>query len=158
MKVRNFVVLVCFIVLGASCKQKEQSMEMQPPTEQITEDEALGLLHTWTDAYLKGNAEKLNDILDDTWQYSGSADGSTSNKEQTIDEFSQADYSFDAIDYEDVEVKLYGDVAVVRGKETMVILGSSKLDTTILSLRFTDVYQKKDGEIRAIATHSSPME
>ena len=158
MKLRYYAVLVCFLVLGASCKQKEDSVQKQPPVEQITEDEALSLLHTWTDAYLKGNADTLYDVLDDSWQYSGSADGSTSNKQQTIDEFSQADYSFDTIDYEDVVVELYGDVAVVRGKETMVILGSSKLDTTVLSLRFTDVYQKKSGEIRAIATHSSPIE
>ena len=142
----------------ASCNQVKTPKEEIQTGEKITKEEALQLLHTWTDAYLKGNADKLNDVLDDTWEYSGSPDGSTSSKMATIEEFSAADYSFDEIKYENLDVRLYGDIAVVRGSETMAILDSAKLDTTILRLRFTDVYQKKDGKIKAIATHSSPME
>lgn len=152
--------LVYFVglCLVMACNQRAESNKEIGSAELITEQEALDLLHTWTKAYLEGNSVRLNDVIDDSWLYSGSADGSTSNKAQTIEEFSKADYSFDDITYEDLDVRLYEDVAVVRGKERMVILGSSKQDTTILSLRFTDVYQKKDGKIRAISTHSSPIE
>nr|WP_299387907.1 nuclear transport factor 2 family protein [Allomuricauda sp.] len=145
------------VLLFASCQPAAEPKEQQV-TEEITKEEALNLLHTWTDAYLKGDAGPLIEVLDDSWVYSGAADGSTSNKIATIDEVSEADYSFDEIKYHELDVKLYGDMAVVRGWERMVILSADKQDTTILKLRFTDVYQKKDGKVRAIATHSSPMD
>ncbi|RDY59282.1 nuclear transport factor 2 family protein [Flagellimonas nanhaiensis] len=149
--------LCCLATLGSCIQVKKPKKEVETE-EKITEEEALELLHDWTDAYLKGNADRLNDVLDDTWEYSGSSDGSTSSKTATIEEFRSADYSFGEITYENLDVRLYGDVAVVRGSERMTILDSSKQDTTVLRLRFTDVYQKKDGNIKAIATHSSPID
>lgn len=156
---RRIFVLVSLVLLISSCRldvstDKKDSLN----TETITEKEALDLLHRWTEAYLQGDADALENILDDSWLYSGSADGKTTNKHATIEEFSSADYKFEDITYENLEVDLYGAIAVVRGSETMVIVGNSGKDTTQLSLRFTDVYQKKDGEIRAISTHSSPVE
>ena len=136
------------IFLLAACNQAVEPKAEKEIAEKITEEEALELLHTWT----------LNNVLDDSWLYSGSADGSTSSKTSTIEEFRNADYFFEDISYQNLDVRLYGDIAVVRGKERMVILGSSKQDTTVINLRFTDVYQKKDGKVRAIATHSSPIE
>lgn len=154
---KKFVSILVLALMLVACNQAVEQKE-ERIVDKITKNEALELLHTWTDAYLKGNADLLNEVLDDSWIYSGSPDGSTSNKVATIEEFSSADYSFDDIAYENLDVRLYGDIAVVRGQEKMVILGNSKQDTTTLSLRFTDVYQKKDGKIRAISTHSSPIE
>ena len=148
--------MISVLTLG-SCKNSEESKNnIDHEIDTISEQEALDLLHKWTDAYLTGNAEPLKEILDDTWIYSGSPDGKTSDKKSTIEEFSNADYGFGDISYQDLEVKLYGDVAVVRGSERMLIVGSSN-DTTTLRLRFTDVYQKKNGLVKAISTHSSPI-
>lgn len=146
------------ILVFAACKQAAEPIAEPEIVDKITEEEALDLLHTWTNAYLEGDAGPLIEVLDDTWEYSGSSDGNTTDKIATIDEFSQADYSFDEIEYHDLDVKLYDDIAVVRGWERMVILGADKQDTTVLKLRFTDVYQKKEGKVRAIVTHSSPMD
>ena len=154
---KKTVVLLTGILALSACNQVEKPQQQEVVSETITKDEALGLLHTWTNAYLSGDAAPLIEVLDDSWVYSGSGDGSTSNKVATIDEFSSADYSFDEIKYQNLDVRLYGDIAVVRGSERMVILDSTKQDTTILRLRFTDVYQKKDGKVKAIATHSSPI-
>ncbi|MEX0313145.1 MAG: nuclear transport factor 2 family protein [Allomuricauda sp.] len=155
---KRILFFLVLIVVFSSCKQTDKPKVEQEITEEITKEEALQLLHSWTEAYLNGNAEPLKDILDDSWVYSGSSGGNTSTKIAAIDEFSQADYSFDEIKYHDLDVKLYGNVAVVRGWERMVILSGDKQDTTQLKLRFTDVYQKKEGKVRAISTHSSPMD
>ena len=153
-----FLLFIAVVCLG-SCQIDIKSDNPDPKeTETITEEEALNLLHRWTKAYLEGDASELNEILDDTWLYSGSSDGKTTDKDATIAEFSSADYIFGDITYENLEVELYGDIAVVRGSEDMVIIGKSQPDTTRLSLRFTDVYQKKNGKIRAISTHSSPID
>ncbi len=154
---RTFFTLIS-ILLFISCNNTNESGTIaENEVDKITEEEALNLLHTWTDAYLTGNAESLKEILDDSWVYSGSSDGKTSNKLATIEEFSNADYSFSDISYQDLEVKIYNDIAVVRGSEKMIIIGNSLQDTTNLELRFTDVYQKKNGVVRAISTHSSPI-
>ena len=154
--------VICLILSNVlfSCAQdhKADLVKQEQKADLVTEEEALQLLHDWTQAYLDGNAEPLNDILDPSWVYSGSADGKTTSKAQNIAEFSTADYSIDAIDYKDLKVAIYDDIAVLRGIETMVILDSSRQDSTILTLRFTDVYKKKDGVLRAISTHSSPVE
>ena len=155
-EIANFFLIVA-ITLVACQQTSESSPPESPGQELITEEEALGLLHKWTRAYLMGDAEPLQQVLDESWLYSGSSDGSITGKAAAIEEFSKADYRFADIAYENLEVKLYGDVAVVRGSEKMVIVGSSQ-DTTELSLRFTDVYQKKNGEVKAIASHSSPIE
>jgi hypothetical protein len=151
-------ILLVLIILSCSCKNSEKSNEeLKPITEKITEEEALNLLHKWTNAYLSGDVAPLNEVLDESWIYSGSSNGKVSDKAATIEEFSNADYKFQDISYEQLDVQLYDDVAVVRGSETMVIIGNSGKDTTKLKLRFTDVYQKQDGKIRAISTHSSPI-
>ncbi len=146
------------VIMAGSCRNAEKPSETpKKVADKITEEEALNLLHQWTDAYLAGDAAPLREILDESWVYSGSSDGTVSDKDATITEFANADYTFQDIVYEGLDVRLYGNVAVIRGSERMVIVGNSGGDTTKLRLRFTDVYQKKDGKIKAIATHSSPI-
>lgn len=156
---KNYILFISFLLTLASCQvsvKTDEDRSKQP--EAISKEEALDLLHRWTKAYLEGDSTSLDDILDETWLYAGSSDGKTTDKKTTIEEFSTADYKFSDISYENLEVNLYGDVAVVRGSETMVILGNEGKDTTQLSLRFTDVYQKKNGKVRAVSTHSSPID
>lgn len=154
------IILISLIALViSSCADAATKLDKKDEkVEIISEEEALKLLHSWTDFYLKGDALGLNEILDDSWKYSGSSDGRTTDKQATMEEFSNADYSFHSITYDDLEVNLYSDIAVIRGTEEMVIIGSSGTDTTKLALRFTDVYQKKNGKVKAIATHSSPID
>lgn len=153
-----YISMLAVAMFFIACETGVQQKKEEGTVDTITKEEALELLHKWTNAYLEGTADVLDEVLDDSWVYSGSADGTTTNKTSTILEFSNADYSFDAIEYQNLDVRLYNDIAVVRGRERMVILDSSKQDTTVLKLRFTDVYQKKEGKVRAISTHSSPIE
>ncbi|WP_421801331.1 nuclear transport factor 2 family protein [Flagellimonas sp.] len=152
---KKAIFLLSLVLTMGSCENKEPASK---DVNQITEDEAKKLLHQWTDAYLTNNPEPLNHLLDDSWMYSGSSDGSLSDKKSTIDEFSNADYSFGEITYDNLDVRLYDDIAIMRGTEKMLIIGSSGKDTTEVHLRFTDVYQKRNGEIKAISTHSSPID
>lgn len=156
---KNTILVFVLVIWTVSCKNSEKPKEEQQPiVEKITEEEALNLLHTWTNAYLSADATALDSVLHESWVYSGSPNGEVSNKAATLEEFSTADYTFHDISYEQLDIQLYEDVAVVRGSETMIIIGNSAKDTTTLSLRFTDVYQKQNGVVKAIATHSSPIE
>ncbi len=123
----------------------------------VSEQEVLAVLEKWRQSFLKKDAVQLEQVLDDTWVYSGNIDGTRSTKKQAIHELENAEYSFLDISYFDVTVDLFDQVAIIRGKERMTILGSSS-DTTIVQLSFTDVYQKKQGVVKAISTHSSLLE
>ncbi|MDT0608254.1 nuclear transport factor 2 family protein [Croceitalea rosinachiae] len=156
---RRLILFLMPLMIGFSCKEVKNNNKEKKNlvTEKITEDEALHLLHKWTNAYLTGNANPLHEVLDDSWVYSGSTNGQTTDKVATIEEFSNADYKFHDIEYQELDVRLFNDIAIVRGSERMVIVSKPDKDTTTLKLRFTDVYKKKNGKIKAIATHSSPI-
>ena len=157
---KKAIFFLTLVLTIGSCKNPDaikKDIEQGTDIEKITKEESLHLLHTWTDAYLKKDLTLLSQVLDDTWVYSGSSDGKTSDKKSTINEFGNANYTFDDITYQDITVQLYDDVAVVRGAEEMVIVGELG-DTTKVRLRFTDVYQKKNGVLKAISTHSSSID
>lgn len=155
---KNVVSLISLItlIITFSCKN-EPNQAQASMVDKINKEEALNLLHQWTDAYLTGNAARLEEVLDESWIYAGSANGKTTTKAATIEEFANADYKFQNITYKDLDVRLYDDIAIVRGAETMVITDESGNNPVTLRLRFTDVYQKKEGIVRAISTHSSPI-
>lgn len=123
----------------------------------ITKNEAVSLLYEWRDAYLNKDFDALHGIIDDTWLYSGAPDGSTTDKETAIAGFRKADYSYKKISYQDIDVRLFGSISVIRGTEELIIIGDKDGKEVIVNLRFTDVYQKIDGNVRAIATHTSPI-
>ncbi|MDG1572656.1 nuclear transport factor 2 family protein [Robiginitalea sp. M366] len=152
---KKVIYLLCLMLGIVSCDNNEG---FSKDLNAISKEEAKNLLHQWTDAYLANDPEPLNHILDDSWIYSGSSDGNVTDKKSTIEEFSNADYRFGEITYDHLNVRLYDDIAVLRGTEKMLIIDSTGKDTVEVHLRFTDVYQKKNGVIKAISTHSSPIE
>ncbi len=124
----------------------------------VTEKEALKLLYDWREAYLTRSYQPLDQIMHDDWQYAGSAHGKTTNKIDAINGFKSADFDYTSITYDNLEVSIYGNTAVVRGTEELILVGHADKKETVVNLRFTDVYYKEDGVLRAIATHTSPIE
>ena len=117
---KRIIILFGLALLISSCRVDVSTDKGDKyNAEMISEAEALDLLHRWTEAYLQGDADALENILDDSWLYSGSANGKTTNKRATIEEFSSADYKFEDITYENLEVNLYGAIAVVRGSKSV---------------------------------------
>lgn len=132
----------------------------QAPTieaDLITESDVMDLLEQWKNAYLSGNAAAMEPILADDWVYAGIADGSTSNKVASMQELAHADYSFLSMEFEAINIRYYGAIAVVVAKEELQIV-SAEGDTAVIRLAFTDVYQKQNGLTRAISTHTSPIQ
>ncbi|MEM9647738.1 MAG: nuclear transport factor 2 family protein [Bacteroidota bacterium] len=125
--------------------------------ETINEEEAVYALNAWKDAYLTNNIASVDTIVHSSWVYSGSSNGRTSDKGAMLDELRTAGYYFAEIVYDDVETRTYGNTAIVTGREKMLIVDKITLDTTVVRLRFTDVYQKLKGKVQALSTHSSPI-
>ena len=59
-----------------------------------------------------------------------------------------------ALNVEDLSVRAFGDAAVVTGRTTMKTAGDSP---GTLTLRFTDVFIRRDGRWQAVASHATRL-
>lgn len=123
----------------------------------ITQSDVEHLMKKWEVAYQTKDDNLLAEILHDDYVYSGNNDGTRSNKEAVINELRTSDYRILKVDFEKLDIQYYNDMAIVRGNEVIHLLLSSE-DTIQVPLAFTDVYQKQNGTVSALATHSSPRE
>lgn len=150
---KYFYVLLLFVNVVACTENNGSKPTIE---EQITATEVHKTLQRWAQAMLDNQLEPQQKILDETWVYSGSDDGTTTNKKKALAEFKPGETSLKGIVLQDTIVRVYGNVAIVTGKEELLFVEEN--DTTRVHLRFTDVFMKKDGKVMALSTHSSPID
>jgi ketosteroid isomerase-like protein len=117
--------------------------------------EVRATLGQWVGAYLRHDPAALDSILADEWTYSGGGSPTPQTKAGAMAEFRTSTDRYLAVDVEDVNVRVYGSTAIVTGREAVRV--ASGRDTSTVRLRFTDVYARRGGRWRAVATHSSPI-
>lgn len=139
-------VLVVFFLFGCSKRTKEN--------EQINKEEVEQMLSNWKQAFANKDYQLLESILDEGFLYSGSNDGSLTNKEQMVENLKNDSSNILPPEYYDIVIKYFDDIAIVKAKETLKFIGE-KGDTLKIKLSFTDIYQKKNGKILTLSTHSS---
>ena len=103
-------------------------------------------------AMIDADAEALDRILSDDLTYIHTTTREDSKKSLT-DSLTSGSLSYQAIDTEDVKVRIYGDAAVVTGGAAIkVSSGGRLLEFNIL---FTDVYAKREGSWQMVAWQST---
>ncbi len=145
---------IFFFVLGMTACEMNNDTKI-PAKDIITKEEVHHTIAQWATAMLDNKLEPQKKILADTWIYSGSDDGKTTNKEKALAGFSPGETELKDIILSDTIVRLYGNFAIVTGKEELIFVKDK--DTSRAYLRFTDVFLKKDGKITVLSTHSSPI-
>ena len=123
---------------------------------EIKESEALDLLDKWSQAYYQKDTDLLNEVLHDQYVYSG-ADGSRSPKQAVMNNLATDPSRILNQEFFDLDIRPYKHTVIVRGWEELTILGAAG-DTSVLALRFIDVYIKEAGELKALATQSFAKE
>jgi len=148
----TFLLIAIFALV--SCQQTPS-----PDKEKdiITKEDALTLLERWEKAMIEKDSSLLGTVLHTDYQYSGSADGGTSDRSAMMVYTATDESDLLGQEFHDMDIDLFDDVAIVRGWE-ILSLRTSEGDTVRFKLRFTDVYRKENGVTRALATHSSPMD
>ena len=147
--------LASITVLLCSCQTTSE--KVQQDLEQITDQDASNLLQKWEKAMIDKDSTLMGEVLHPEYQYSGSPDGSTADRQAMMIWVATDPGQLISQTFFDMDIKIYGNMAVVRGWEVM-LNASAEGDTTSTKLRFTDVYLKEDGVTRALSTHSSPMD
>ena len=103
-------------------------------------------------AQVHADAEALDRIYADDFIGVGPS-GTVRTKQQVIADFTSHDLKFQSITTEEVQVRVYGNTAVEKGRSTMT--GQDKGKDVPRDTRFTRVWVKQQGRWRLVANHYS---
>jgi hypothetical protein len=117
-------------------------------------DELKQIENDWVDAQKAKNADKLGEILADSWVELG-WDGKTTNKAKALADMKTAGNSLDSIEMGPMKVRFFGNTAVVTGSDTEKSIQDGK-DTSGKYI-WTDVFVKQNGKWRAVASQSTKV-
>jgi ketosteroid isomerase-like protein len=109
--------------------------------------------HQLTRAILAGDRAAYSAYLADDWTVINT-DGHILTKEQVLREmFVTGERKLETLTVDDVKVRELGDVAVVTGRT--VASGSLRNQHIAVTLRFTDVFARRDGRWQIVASQGT---
>jgi ketosteroid isomerase-like protein len=127
-------------------------IRVKTPESTSDEQELIRLEHELTDGYLKADAACLRRLLADDYTY-GTPDGMFATKDMILGVIESADYKATSLMFDNQEVRVYGNAAVVTGLLTSEIqlMGSDMSGQSLM----TDMWSKRDGRWQCVASHAS---
>jgi ketosteroid isomerase-like protein len=143
MKRIAFAVSVAVLVFGVAMLAKTQ-------TEGV-EQELMALENGWNNAMVKGDFAFLDRILADDYLITD-WDANVLTKPQFIAQFKSGQVVFSSQVADNVKVRVYGDAAVVIGRNTFK--GTTKGKDVSGQERWTDIWIKRDGRWQCVGSHS----
>ena len=119
-------------------------------TSNALNEEFTKIEESWNEATLKQDAKALDLLLAEEYTYTDE-NVQLNNKQQSIAEVTSGKTRFTApAVISDIQVNLYGTVAVVKGKNTVKATYNGK--NTSGSYRFVDVFVMRDGRWQCVST------
>jgi ketosteroid isomerase-like protein len=112
-------------------------------------------LENWLDALKRGDMAALNRIIADDFMIIG-AEGTVRSKDEDLAPIKSGALKFESLTTEGVRVFVYGDTAVVTG--IGIYKGNFKGRAVNIRERFFDVYQRRKGQWKVVASRSTPGE
>ena len=104
------------------------------------------------DTRVKGDAAAVAAMLADDWRVTGP--GGTHDKAETLAAMKDGTLKYLVMDKSKVEVRVYGDAAVVTGTiRAKLSVGGKEQTSTAL---YTEVFVKKGGKWQCVTVHVSP--
>ena len=117
-------------------------------------DEIIELENQRIQAMTGKDIDALNKILADDLSYCHSS-ARLETKEDFISSITSGRTSYQSIDRDDVEVRRYGDTAVVTGQGKFHVISNGQ--DLRFQVRFTDVYAKREGVWQMVAWQSTKL-
>ena len=129
----------------------EHSLEAQAAPAEITR-ELVALKHAIGRAYVEKDIAALERIYGGEYVVIGS-DGSKRTKAQEIEDLRRGVRVYESSFYEDTEVRVYGDTALLSGRGT--VKGKGPAGPFHSEYHSTNVFVRRDGRWQAVAAHIS---
>lgn len=116
------------------------------------ERELIEMEHAWARAYLTCDGKALDRIEAEGWGYTD-ADGAYYTKAEDIADVTGGEFKPAVFEMADLKVRVFGDTAVVTGRQTVKFTFKGEPTDAVLSI--TDVFQRRDGRWQAISSAMS---
>ena len=143
------LLLFCSIALLASSAVAQKS-----PEASKAEGILLAMEKTWTDAIEKKDLNAVGLILADEYMIIDD-EGLMRDKATTLSRLKSSDNSISTAVVDELKVRVYGNVAVVTGRQTEKSVEKGK--NTSGSYRYTDVWLKRGASWQVVNTHESKV-
>ena len=140
---KRLMLLAAFLAAAVSAK----------PAASVSPEQAIRQIETdWANAEVKADLAAIDRIEAPDWQLSD-PEGNVSTKAEADADLKSGALKLMSFKIDDLKVRIFGDTAIVHGLETEK--SSYKGDDTSGQYRFTDVFVKRGGVWRAVATHET---
>ena len=121
------------------------------PAASVSPEQAIRQIETdWAAALVKADLAAIDRIEAPDWQLTD-PEGNVNMKADSDADLKSGALKLASFKINDLKVRIFGDTAIVHGLETEK--SSYKGDDTSGQYRFTDVFVKRGGVWRAVATH-----
>jgi ketosteroid isomerase-like protein len=157
MKLLNATLLTMALCAGMGLAQAQnQAADAKKATApgNAAADELKQIENDWEEAVKAKNAEKLGDILADSWAGLG-WNGRREDKATALADLKASGNSLDTFEMGPMKVRIFGNTAVVTGSDTEKSMENGK-DTSGKYI-WTDVFVKQNGKWRAVASQSTKV-
>ncbi len=142
-RILAFVLLATATWCVAQTKQSDAAQDVM----QVENERVQAIVHA--------DAAALSRILADDLTYTHST-GRTQSKAEFIRDIQSGELTYVAAKHEDVNVRLYGDAAVLTGRSAMKVKSPHTQNQTIdLDVRFLNIYAKRSGRWQQVAWQST---
>jgi ketosteroid isomerase-like protein len=137
----------CLVFVQSSAKAQEaDNGSVEKIISQMEDD--------WGAALVNADTATIDRIEAPDWTLTDE-NGNLLTKAQTDAELKAGDYKATSFKNDEVKVRVYGDTAIVSGLETEKSTYKGKESSG--QYRFTDVFIKRDGVWKAVASHESKV-
>ncbi len=129
-----------------------QTGKMRTLKDSNLEQALIKLKHDIGHAYVQKDLAALERLYADDYIVTDDS-GETINKTQEIERLKSGNAVYESTSYEDVKVRVYGNVAIVAGRGT--VKGRGKNGTFHKQYFSTNIFVNQDGKWRAVTAHIS---
>ena len=126
-------------------------------TRALPEQELATLEDEWSRATVRRDGAALAPFYADEYIFTD-PDGVVSDKTQEITEITSGTLNLTSYEFEDLQVHVYGEVAVVTGGNTITGVWEDLQRDMNGTYRFTDVFVRRDGRWQCVASQASRLE
>jgi len=144
----SLLVVAGFCTLPAQDATNGSAAKSRPAGHETVQDQLKRMEKQRAEALMKGDARLLDRTTADDYTMITSS-GQLRDKSRMIGDLKSGEVKFQSADVDDLQVRVYGDAAVVTGRHTQK--AQSGGNDISGQYRFTRVYVRQKGEWKAVA-------
>lgn len=142
---------VTLLILALTMSLSAQGQTRKTDRDLKVEQELRNLVRSWDEAYVKGDTATLDRLLADEFTFVGGP-----KKAEYLASFKSATFVIQSAVSTDIDVQVYGDMALLTGLDT--IIGKNKDQTLVTKWLYLGVWVKRSGRWQCVKTYSTPSQ